>query len=187
MLPAVGGGTLRDLLVGGDRHPPFIFQDPTYIYIVLEIVAVGTLLSRLTSDRIIGSRAFDRSLTVFDTIGLATFAIIGAKVALVADLSWFWIPFCAALTCAGGGMLLDVVTGREPRTFQGEPYEEIAILGGFILMLGLEVADAFEHAAWMVTAAIVVALVSVFAIRLVVVRTGWRSYRLGGTSHLQGA
>lgn len=179
MLPAVAGGTLRDLLVGGDRHPPFIFKDPTYMYIVLEIIVVGTLLSRLTPDRFIGTRNFDRSMTFFDTLGLAAFTVIGAKVALLADLNWVWIPFCAALTCAGGGMLLDIVTGREPRTFQGEPYEEIAIAGGLFLLLSLNVADWFEHSSWIVTAAILVTMAMVFTIRALVVTRGWRSYRLG--------
>jgi NitT/TauT family transport system substrate-binding protein len=180
MLPAVGGGTLRDLLVGGDRYPPFIFQDPTYTYIVLGIVVVGTLLSRITSEKATDSLLFKRSLLIFDTVGLSTFAVIGAKVALVADLSLFWVPFCAALTCAGGGMLLDIVTGREPRTFKGEPYEELAVAGAFVLLLCLEVADIFEHQAWIVTASIVVTLVFIFVLRLVVVKTGWRTYRLHG-------
>jgi NitT/TauT family transport system substrate-binding protein len=92
----------------------------------------------------------------------------------------FWVPFCAALTCAGGGMLLDIVTGREPRTFKGEPYEELAVAGAFVLLLCLEVADIFEHQAWIVTASIVVTLVFIFVLRLVVVKTGWRTYRLHG-------
>ena len=54
----------------------------------------------------IDSRSFDRWLAVFDTVGLAAFTVVGAKVALIADLAWYWVPICAALTCAGGGMLL---------------------------------------------------------------------------------
>jgi len=179
MLPAVAGGTLRDLLIGGDRHPPFIFTDPTYMYIVVEIVVIGTLAARFTPDRFIGSRDFDRVMTFFDTVGLATFTVIGAKVALLAGLGWVWIPFCAALTCAGGGMLLDIVTGREPRTFQGEPYEEIAIAGGLFLLLALNMADWYEHAAWAVTASMLATMTLVFMLRTLVVTRGWRSYRLG--------
>jgi uncharacterized membrane protein YeiH/ABC-type nitrate/sulfonate/bicarbonate transport system substrate-binding protein len=178
LLPAVGGGTLRDLLVGGDRYPPFIFNDPAYIYVVLATLIFGTLLSRFTA-KTVGSRNFDRALAIFDTIGMATFTVIGAQVALMAGLNWPWIPFCAALTCAGGGMLLDVVTGREPRTFQGEPYEEIAVLGGLLMLAGLAVADRFEHEPQLVTGTILVTLVSVFALRMLVVTYGLRSFRLG--------
>jgi uncharacterized membrane protein YeiH len=179
LLPAVAGGTLRDLLIGGDRHPPFIFKDTMYAYVVLGTVIVGTLMSRWLTPQTVGSRNFERALAIFDTVGMATFAVIGAQVAIIAGLNWLWVPFCAALTCAGGGMLLDVVTGREPRTFQGEPYEEIAVLGGIIMLLGLNLADNFEHSPWMVTATIIVTLVSVFAMRMLVIRFGLRSYRLG--------
>ena len=180
LLPAVGGGTLRDLLVGGDRHPPFIFKDPTYAYVVLGTLVFGTLISRFLTPERVGSRNFDRTLSVFDTIGMAAFTVIGAVVAIIAGLNWLWVPFCAALTCAGGGMLLDVVTGREPRTFQGEPYEEIAVIGGVLLLVGLCAADRFEHEPRMVTGMILGTLVSVSALRMLVVTFGLRSYRLGG-------
>lgn len=179
LLPAVAGGTLRDLLIGGDRHPPFIFKDPMYAYLVLGTVIAGVLVSRWLTPQTVGSRNFERALAIFDTVGMATFATIGAQVAIIAGLNWVWVPFCAALTCAGGGMLLDIVTGREPRTFQGEPYEEIAVVGGIIMLLGLNLADNFEHAPWMVTATIVVTLLSVFTMRMLVIHYGLRSYRLG--------
>lgn len=178
LLPAVGGGTLRDLLIGGDRHPPFIFNDPTYIKLVAAVVVIGTVVTRLLPPRIGQTVGFARWMTLFDTIGLATFAVVGAKVALVAGLAWYWVAFCAALTCAGGGMLLDIVTGREPRTFQGEPYEEIAVGGGLFLYGGLLVANHYEHAPWIVTATILATLVLVFAARLLLLRFGIRTYRL---------
>ncbi len=180
MLPAVGGGTLRDLLVGGDRHPPFIFNDPTYITIVICIVLVGTLVTRMASPSLARQQSFTRTLTVLDTVGVTAFTVIGAKVALMADIAWFWVPICAALTCAGGGMLLDIVTGREPRTFQGEPYEEIAIGGGLFILVGFLIAGHFEQAAWLIPATLGAAMVGVFVTRLLVVRYGWRSFRLAG-------
>jgi NitT/TauT family transport system substrate-binding protein len=177
LLPAIGGGTLRDLLVGGDRYPPFIFKDPIYIYVVLGTLAFGTLLSRATAKNV-GSRGFSRALAIFDAIGMATFTVIGAEVALMAGLNWFWTLFCAALTCAGGGMLLDIVTASEPRTFQGEPYEEIAVIGGVLLLTGLLIANRFEHEPSIVTGTILLTLVSVFTLRMIVVAFGLRSYRL---------
>jgi NitT/TauT family transport system substrate-binding protein len=180
MLPAVGGGTLRDLLISGDRHPPFIFKDPIYITIVICIVLLGTLLARMASQGMAQRASFSRALTVFDTVGVAAFTVVGAKVALMAGVAWFWVPICAALTCAGGGMLLDIVTGREPRTFQGEPYEEIAIGGGLFILAGLLIAGHFEHEAWIIPATLIAAMVGVFIVRLMVVRYGWRSYRLAG-------
>src|SRR5262245_11141535 len=185
MLPAVGGGTLRDLLVGGDRYPAFIFRDPAYMSVVFGTVIFGTLLSRFLSPAITETRSFARCLAIFDTIGVAAFTMVGAKVALVAELTWYWIPICSALTCAGGGMLLDIVTGREPRAFQGEPHEGIAILGGLLLYACLHVANRYEHSPWIVTASILLHLAFVYAARIVVIVYGIRSFRLGETQILR--
>ena len=65
MLPAVAGETLRDLLLGGDRYPPFIFKDPTYILIVISIVVVGTIFARFLPGEASHSPAFSRVLTVY--------------------------------------------------------------------------------------------------------------------------
>ena len=177
LLPAAGGGTLRDLLIG---RTPFIFQDPVYIHVILAVLIVGTIVSRFTSGHASASKEFDKARTVFDAVGMAAYATVGATVGILADLHWIWVPFCAALSCAGGGMLLDVVTGREPRTFQGEPYEEIAVAGGLLLLFGMQIADAHEHQPWVVVAAILGTLLFIIATRLMVVRFGLRSFRLGG-------
>ncbi|MCP9890001.1 TRIC cation channel family protein [Cyanobium sp. Aljojuca 7D2] len=179
LLPAVGGGTLRDLLIGGMRSPPFIFKNSSYLLVVALVMLAGSLMAVLLSKGAADSESFNTVLGVFDSIGLATFTIIGAQVALEADLSWWWMAICAALTCAGGGMLLDVVTGREPRTFQGEPYEEIAVLGALVLIVGLMIADHFETLQWPVLASMVVSWAFVFASRQLVVRHNLRSWRPG--------
>jgi uncharacterized membrane protein YeiH len=171
---------LRDLLVGGDRHPPFIFKDPIYLGLIFAVVIFGFGISRFLSERAPHSRTFAQTMLLFDTIGFAAFTVTGAQVALSAGLGWWWIPLCAGLTCAGGGMLLDIVTGREPRTFQGELYEEIAVAGGLLLFVLLLVANRYEHEPWLVTVAILVTMLTVFTARLLVERYGIRSFRLGG-------
>lgn len=180
-LPAVGGGTLRDLLVGGDRHPPFVFTDPVYLYIVFAIVIIGAAANRLSHRPRAWSRQFPRLLLVIDTIGLAAFCIIGAKVAILAELTWFWIPLLAALTCAGGGVLLDIVTGLEPRTFRGVIYEEIAMLGGLFLFGMLYVANFVENVELFILVSIVATFALVFAVRIAVVALGLNAPRLQAT------
>lgn len=177
-LPAVGGGTLRDIIVGGDRSPPFVFSDPTYIYIVLSIVIVGSLINYLRRDEINLAQRFSGVMLVIDTVGLAAFSIIGAKVAILAQLDWFWIPCLAAITCAGGGIMLDIVTVREPRTFRGVIYEEIAILGGLFLMAMLYLANFVGNAEQFIQIAIALTFLLVFTTRIVLVRKGWLAPRL---------
>lgn len=58
---------------------------------------------------------------------------MGAMLALAAGMAWFWAPICAALSCAGGGVLRDVLVNQEPHTFKGVIYEEAAIVGGLVL------------------------------------------------------
>ncbi len=174
LLPAAGGGTIRDLLVGGDRYPPFIVQDPAYLQVVLGTFLAGIVSTAFMSERVVESKAFTAAMKVFDTLGFAAVTVIGAKVAMMAELSWLWIPICCGLTAAGGGMLSDVISGNEPRTFRGEPYEEIAILGGLFMFMGLQVADAYEHQTWITPAVIVATLVVTFLMRGAVIVFGIR-------------
>src|SRR5690606_29895176 len=60
LLPAAGGGILRDLLIGGDRHPPFIFKDPAYIFVILSALAFGVLVTAFTHRSFVDSKAFER-------------------------------------------------------------------------------------------------------------------------------
>ncbi len=178
-LPAVGGGTLRDLLVGGDRHPPFVFSDPTYIYIVMGIVVVGTLWDRYNPT---GKPMIDTNSPFFlaiDTVGLAAFCLIGAKVAILAQLDWYWIPMLAATTCAGGGVMMDIISGSEPRTFRGVFYEEIAILGGLVLLALLYAAQFASNVALFIQAALIQTFMLVYVVRIVVVQKGLSAPRLG--------
>ena len=98
--------------------------------------------------------------------------------ALLAGLDWFWIPCLAAITCAGGGIMLDIVTGREPRTFRGVIYEEIAIIGGLFLMAMLYLADYAGNVERFIEMSIVLTFLLVFTTRIVIVRNNWRAPRL---------
>lgn len=179
LLPTVGGGVIRDLLIGGQRFPLQLFRDPTYLGLVLTVLLVGALGSRWFAPRNLQVGWPARLLLLADSIGLASFAVIGTRVALLADLPWYWLPFSAAVSCTGGGCLMDIITGREPRTFQGEPYEEIAVLGSLLLIVLWCAADALQPATWPITAAMPLAWAAMLVARLWVVHRGWRSWRLG--------
>jgi ABC-type nitrate/sulfonate/bicarbonate transport system substrate-binding protein/uncharacterized membrane protein YeiH len=179
MLTPASGGTLRDLLIGGANYPPFIIQQPIYLYVILMVFLIGGVLSRFLPASAPQSPRFVRIKTLSDAIGAATLAVVGAKVALLAGLAWYWVPISAAITISGGGMLTDIITGREPRTFQGEPYEEIAVMGGLFLLICLLIANRYEHAPWLVWAAILATMVLIFVVRILVVHYKIQSYRLG--------
>src|SRR5205814_881977 len=126
VLPAAGGGLVRDLLA--DRHPVAVLRSPDFILLVAGLVVSGWIFFKLAdrrAGRIAGRVApeaharrherLDRLLAVFDSIGLALFVVIGVRVAVETRCSplWIWGPLLAVLTAAGGGILRDIVRPDE--------------------------------------------------------------------------
>ncbi len=144
LVSALGGGILRDLFIGGPRLPFEFLQHPTLPAAVLSVVVV-------ISGVVAGFPAFCASrswqhLTQFSkSIGFGILTTFGAMVPISAGLEWYWAPVCAAMTCAGGGIISDIICNREPRNFSGKIYEEVAVVGALLLVLGLVVASRFEH------------------------------------------
>lgn len=179
LLPAVGGGTLRDVLIGGDRHPPFIFNDPLYLYCVFGVVLLGGGISRIWNCSPNAEKQLTRCLDFFDTLGLAAFTIIGAKVAVTSGLDWFWAPLFAACTCAGGGILRDIVCGKEPGVLKGEIYEEIAFVGGFVFIGILYLGQRYNDPSLTVVVATVVTMLLVLMLRSFVCVKRIQAFTLG--------
>jgi uncharacterized membrane protein YeiH len=114
-------------------------------------------------------------------IGFSVLAVAGATIAIAHDMPWYWAPFCAALTCAGGGVLREIVINREPATLKGVIYEEVAVFGGLLLVAGLVLANRFEQSPWPVHAAMAFAIGAMILARLAILRHGWRyPHWLGG-------
>lgn len=160
----LGGGTLRDVLIG-HNDPMFYVADPVIPTLVVAlVVGVSALLLRFPD--LHRTKAWRQVKTMTDIAGFAILAIVGAQVAIAADVPIGWAPFCAALTCAGGGALRDIATISRPRTFQGVIYEEIAIVGGFVYVSLLLLFQGNEHS---IAPAVVSALSAMIV--MVVLRT----------------
>lgn len=125
-LTGVGGGTVRDALLG--RVPPFVFKDIGYlIVIVASTLLVFFLHSKISKNL--------RLINVADAIGLGVFTCIGANIALEVGVSWYGIILFGVLTATGGGMLRDIAAQDVPFVLQKEVYASAAILGGFLFLL----------------------------------------------------
>jgi polar amino acid transport system substrate-binding protein len=150
VLPAVGGGMVRDLITG--RSPIGLVASPVYILLVIATVIVGYIfilfLPRLlhlqggadSLQTARGTRIFNMIIELCDTLGLAAFTVTGVVVAVATRVEplWLWGPILAALTGAGGGVLRDVVR-QDPHiaSLKGEFYPEVALIWGFLLSLFL--------------------------------------------------
>lgn len=151
----IGGGTLRDLLLG--RLPVFWVQDPTPM-----VLCVGVAVaSFFTVHRI---RNYHRAVLWADAIGMATFSVIGTQIALSVGAPW---PICLVMgvfTASFGGVLRDVIAQQPSIILMQDIYITAALLGGAVylllfLLLGLPVYVAAP-----------VAIISAFALRGAAIR-----------------
>lgn len=152
-LPAVGGGTVRDLLL--DRDPIGVMRTPLYLVLVLATVLAGLVvtwaLARLrqpeppawlarTLDLVTWQDMHRSLLAISDALGLAAFTVIGVAVTVGTDAQplWLWGPIMAMVTGAGGGILRDIVRQRgDIAVLKTEFYAEVALAWGLVLSVYL--------------------------------------------------
>lgn len=123
---AVGGGTLRDILIG--RTPVGWMRDLNYVYLII----LGYFLA------IIFRKKLDRlrvSLFLFDTIGLGVFTLIGLERGLVANLHPVICIALGTMTACFGGVTRDILCNEIPVVFRKEIYATICIIGGILFFI----------------------------------------------------
>lgn len=171
LLCGLAGGTIRDFLIGGERMPPFYLKAPSILAYILVLITLFFTLTKIKPD-IRHRTAFNNTHTYADIIGFSVLSLTGASIAIASGMDWIWIPICAALSCAGGGMLRDIIINREPATFKGLIYEEIAILGALIYFLSLKATEQLftEHSIWPIYASLTLGLLSIILLRTLVYR-----------------
>lgn len=166
-MPAIGGGAVRDMMIGGPRLPLYFIGDPTLPLAIFTIVVLSSVLMALFPSWV-KSRAFYVVMFYADVIGSAVIATFGAMVALIANVPWVWVPVFAAISCAGGGLLLDIVTNHNPRSFRGRLFEdeERGVLSGITLLAFLWTANQFESPSMLVYTGVVTAVALNVTVRL---------------------
>ena len=123
---AVGGGTLRDVLIG--RTPVGWMLDLKYAYVIIAAVILS----------IIFRKKFDRlrtSLFLFDTIGLGVFTLIGLEKGINIGLHPMICIALGTMTACFGGVIRDILCTEIPVIFRKEIYATICILGGTVFFL----------------------------------------------------
>lgn len=119
---AVGGGTLRDTMLG---LTPFWMSQPSYLI----ITGLALLTVVIFGKKVIYMR---NTMFVFDAIGLALFNIVGIEKTLEAGFP-FWVAIImGTFTGAAGGVIRDVLLNRVPLIFCSELYAIACIIGGLI-------------------------------------------------------
>ncbi|MDX5585764.1 MAG: trimeric intracellular cation channel family protein [Aureibaculum sp.] len=129
---AVGGGTLRDILI--DRTLVSWMQDLNYVY----AISAATIFAIIIRKKIAYLRT---SLFLFDTIGLGIFTIIGTEIGIQEQLHPVITVILGTLTATFGGVLRDILCNEIPVIFKKEIYAMACIAGAitFIILSNLEI------------------------------------------------
>lgn len=124
---AVGGGTLRDILL--TERSVFWLQEPVHVYSIVGGVITAILFKNKLN-------RFNKQLLLFDAIGLGLFTITGVQIGLESDLHYINCIILGTMTGSFGGVLRDILVNEIPVIFKKEIYATVSIVGGG-LYLGL--------------------------------------------------
>ena len=152
---AIGGGTIRDVMLG---QVPFWMTNSIYVICTAAALLTFIMLKKLFT-------RLSKTWFLFDTLGLALFTIAGIQKTLIAGFP-FWVAIImGCITGAAGGGLRDVFVNAVPLVFRKEIYAIACIIGGIIyqicefLGVGLELT-------------VIITFLSVVVVRLLAVKYG---------------
>ena len=117
---AIGGGTMRDVLLG---QSPFWMSNSFYLICSAIALAWVIIFRKLLVRQ-------NNTWFLFDTIGLALFTVTGVEKTITAGFPFWTAIIMGTLTGAGGGVLRDVFINEEPLIFRKEIYALACVLGG---------------------------------------------------------
>jgi uncharacterized membrane protein YeiH len=118
-ITALGGGTVRDILLG--NFPVNWTQHPQYIYLT-----IGAGLCTIVIAKVV--HKLQQLFLVLDAIGLITFTLIGCNVGLTLGYEPAVVVIAGIITGIFGGILRDVLCNRPPEILHRELYASIALV-----------------------------------------------------------
>lgn len=151
---AIGGGTLRDFLIG--TAPVGWMTTPVYLITITATVITAIVFVKQL-------RYFRKSLFLFDTIGIGLYTMVGIENGLNAGLSPVMCIILGTITASFGGVIRDILCNEIPVIFRKEVYATICILGGIIyfILIQFPMDSAYAYVA---------GILSIIVLRLLAVR-----------------
>jgi uncharacterized membrane protein YeiH len=157
MVTAIGGGTLRDVLIG--ETPVGWMSDHNYLITIL----VAVVLSYLFKEKIL---RIQKSMFLFDTIGIGLFTILGLEKTLSIGLSIPVAILMGIVSAVFGGVIRDVLTNEVPLIFRKEIYATACLAGAIVFVL-------LESILPIANLQLILSILVVVGIRYTSVRKGW--------------
>lgn len=133
---ALGGGVLRDLLIG--RLPPVMFRDYRYLLAVVITALLVFLAARFAWRRYhLVEEKLAALGNICDAVGLGPFTVVGIEAGIAAGYgdNSFFLVFLGVVTCVGGGILRDLFVARIPGVLKKHVYALPCILGACLYLL----------------------------------------------------
>ena len=155
-LAGIGGGTLRDLLLG---RAVFWIEGPAYVAVCLIVAVSVYFMAHILQRRWV-------AILWVDAIGLAAYAVLGAHLALSAGASALVAIVMGIMTATFGGLLRDIVAQEQPLILRREVYATCAMAGA-VVYVGLSMADVA------VPVAAGLGFFAGFALRALGIAKGW--------------
>lgn len=161
MAVAVGGGTVRDMVIGELPVNWVVEPWPLAVAAGTSAAAIGVLRWRPTLQ-------MDRwtPVLVMDAVGLGVFVVLGAAVALQAGQASSIAVLMGVLTGVGGGVIRDIFTGRRPLILVGQIYALAGAVGAILYVWLVEYGVRPAYAVWLPIAAVI-------ALRVAAIRWNW--------------
>ena len=172
MTTAVGGGMIRDLILG--VNPPVMFKNPVYALVAivfsLLVFVVAYYNHKLRESKLYV--AYDRLMLICDSLGLAIFTVVGVNAAwnMEYETTTFLQIFVGVLTGVGGGVVRDIMAGNTPYIFVRHVYASASIIGAVVTIV---LMNFFGEFVGMVAGA-----VAVFVIRILAAYFKWNLPRI---------
>ena len=164
LVTAVGGGIIRDLVLG--NTPPNTFRDSTYAIVAVftSIVIFFPFVRRLLSHT---HKVYDAVLFFMDSLGLSIFTVMGIFAAneQAWDHGMFLLLFVGVITGVGGGVIRDILAGNTPYIFVKHIYACASLAGAVVcVVLWTRIGSLY---------AMVVGAVVVFTLRILAAHFKW--------------
>lgn len=123
---ALGGGTLRDLLMG--ETPVGWMKDTNYLYVILLAIPLCFFARKYIV-------RFHKGFFLFDSFGIAIFTVLGVEKALSLELPAIMAVIMGVVSATFGGVIRDVLSNKIPLIFRKEIYATACFVGGLVFVL----------------------------------------------------
>ncbi len=136
---ALGGGTIRDILIGS--QPVSWMLDLNY----LAIIGTAVIASFFFKKHI---QKLRKTMFLFDTIGIGLFTILGLQKTLLLEISPIIALMMGTVSAVFGGVLRDILCAEVPLIFRKEIYATACLAGGLLFLLLTNLQVNYDASIW---------------------------------------